>query len=375
MARKQNFKRRPNKSGTVIKLSGNRSKPYIAKVTIGYDEITGNQKQKAIGYFETRQEALDALTIYSLSNNKNVSASKLQLLGGDIYEQVMEVKNQDLPTFNDLYLIVYNKNKVSFSISRIKALNSAYQHLKPIHDLKIIDIDLFKMQQCIDQAREKVGSKVLADMKTICVKIFEYAIIHQYIDRNKDFTSYLDASKKENKPSKHKSFTLDEIHQLIENNSLEAKIVLIFIFTGARPIELLTIDTKNIHIDEDGISYMIAGSKTDAGKDRVIPIHDFIKPFVIELLKKHKSYLIMKDCNHITMAYRIKSFAPLMEELNLNHTPYDTRHTFATLTKIYKVDDFARKRIMGHKSNDLTDDTYTHTFKQNLYDEINKIQI
>ena len=75
------------------------------------------------------------------------------------------------------------------------------------------------------------------------------------------------------------------------------------------------------------------------------------------------------------MAYRIKSFAPLMEELNLNHTPYDTRHTFATLTKIYKVDDFARKRIMGHKSNDLTDDTYTHTFKQNLYDEINKIQI
>ncbi len=316
MARKQNFKRRPNKSGTVIKLSGNRFKPYMAKVTIGYDEITGNQKQKAIGYFETRQEALDALTIYSLSNNKNINESKLQLLGGDIYEQVMEVKNQDLPTFNDLYLIVYNKNKVSFSISRIKALNSAYQHLKPIHDLKIIDIDLFKMQQCIDQAREKVGSKVLADMKTICVKIFEYAIIHQYIDRNKDFTSYLDASKKENKPSKHKSFTLDEIHQLIENNSLEAKIVLIFIFTGARPIELLTIDTKNIHIDEDGISYMIAGSKTDAGKDRVIPIHDFIKPFVIELLKKHKSYLIMKDCNHITMAYRIKSFAPLMEELN-----------------------------------------------------------
>ena len=64
-----------------------------------------------------------------------------------------------------------------------------------------------------------------------------------------------------------------------------------------------------------------------------------------------------------------------MKHIGLNHLPYDTRHTFATLAKLYKVDDFARKRIMGHKSADLTDDVYTHTLQNELYTEIQKIKI
>jgi len=68
-------------------------------------------------------------------------------------------------------------------------------------------------------------------------------------------------------------------------------------------------------------------------------------------------------------------FDPLMDRLDLKHTPYDTRHTFATLAKLYKVDSFSRKRIMGHKSSDITDDVYTHTLYNQLFCEINKIKI
>ena len=57
MARKQTFRRRPNKAGTVVKLSGKRRKPFCAKVTTGYDTLTGNQIQVSIGTFETWQEA------------------------------------------------------------------------------------------------------------------------------------------------------------------------------------------------------------------------------------------------------------------------------------------------------------------------------
>lgn len=46
MARKQTFKRRPNKAGTVIKLSGKRSRPWCAKITTGKDIITGRQIQR-----------------------------------------------------------------------------------------------------------------------------------------------------------------------------------------------------------------------------------------------------------------------------------------------------------------------------------------
>ena len=73
--------------------------------------------------------------------------------------------------------------------------------------------------------------------------------------------------------------------------------------------------------------------------------------------------------------FRSKCFYPYMDKLGLAHTPYDTRHTFATLAKLYSVDEFCRKRIMGHKSKDITDDVYTHTFKFKLFEEINKIEI
>lgn len=374
--KKQSFRRRPNKSGTVVKLSGTRSKPFMAKITTGYDNITGHQIQKPIGYFETRQEALDALTLYNLSEQKRIDEATLMKLGGSTYDTIMQVKNKELPTFEELFELIYEKDIQQLTKTRCGAYKAAFKRLKLIHDKKINTISLFDMQACIDVSKKKVGSKVLNDMKTICVKVFEYAVIHQYISRDSDFTSYIDASKKETKVQKHKSFTLDEIKLLLNSNTQESKMVLIFIFTGARPIELLNINTKKIFIDENNISYMITGSKTEAGKNRVIPIHDLIKPFIIELLNKHSQYLLIPQCNNITHKFKTYYFDKAMNEINANnHTPYDCRHTFASLAKLYKVDDYCRKKIMGHKSNDLTDDVYTHAFKEELFKEINKIDI
>ena len=49
MARKVTYKRRPNNSGSVVKLSGKRRKPYCAKITSEeYDLVTGKKKQEAV---------------------------------------------------------------------------------------------------------------------------------------------------------------------------------------------------------------------------------------------------------------------------------------------------------------------------------------
>lgn len=68
-------------------------------------------------------------------------------------------------------------------------------------------------------------------------------------------------------------------------------------------------------------------------------------------------------------------FTPLMDRLTLNHTPHDTRDTFATLCNENKVDLFIRKRVLGHKMRDITFDTYTSTVIETLYKEINKIKV
>lgn len=74
MARKVTYKRRPNNSGTVVKLSGKRRKPYCAKITSEeYDLVTGKKKQVPIGTFETELEALNALSLYHLTVNKQIN--------------------------------------------------------------------------------------------------------------------------------------------------------------------------------------------------------------------------------------------------------------------------------------------------------------
>jgi integrase len=226
-------------------------------------------------------------------------------------------------------------------------------------------------------------------MKALVKDVFEYAVIHQYIKRDDDYTSYIDISVREEKSSSNerqeriKPFTINEIKQIMNMNTLNAKYALLYIFTGCRPSELLKIDTSKIYIDveceDDGnkeiVSYMITGSKTDAGRNRIIPIHNTIKPIIVELLNDHPDYLISKPKSNMNVWFYDEHFKPLMKELNLNKTTYACRHTFSTLAKQYKVDTFSRKRIMGHKSNDITDDIYTHTLINSLYKEIHKIKI
>ena len=60
--------RRENGYGSVYKLSGNRRKPWIARVTIEYDEQTGKQTYETIGYFKTEVDAEFALNEYLRSN-------------------------------------------------------------------------------------------------------------------------------------------------------------------------------------------------------------------------------------------------------------------------------------------------------------------
>lgn len=53
--------------------------------------------------------------------------------------------------------------------------------------------------------------------------------------------------------------------------------VLILLYTGIRAEEFLILENKNIHLDDQ---YFITGVKTDAGKSRIIPIHNDILPII-----------------------------------------------------------------------------------------------
>ncbi len=371
------FRRRPNNSGTVVKLSGNRRKPYAAKITLDErNPVNGEKKRLVIGTFETREEALNALSLYSLTRSKKITNEEATEVAPDLYTLLQRKTQKKTPTFADIFYILFNEDFSNLSVSRQKSMKSAFGHLECLHDIPITDIDLSLMQSVFNDDQSKHG--IQRDMKTVCTKIFKYAVIHKCIGRNDDYTEFIKISKYE-ESSKHYPFTIDEIRELKRLNTKETRLILVYIYTGLRASELLKIDRNSIHIDvksnDDGqdmtISYMITGSKTDAGKNRIVPINDDIKDIVIEDILVDGERTV--DCVYNNLTNRIMPKINTM--LGSNHTMHDTRVTFASLCQLYNVDVYIRKKVLGHKLNDITFDVYTNESKNRLCSEINKIHV
>ena len=378
MPRNSRFRRRPNNTGTVVKLSGKRRNPYCARVMSNErDIITGKKKQISIGTFATREEALNALSIYSLKRSNAITNEEARNLAPDLFEKIQEKTQKKIPTFKEIYEILDAEEFSKLSNSARKGYKAWIKHFKSIYDRPINNITLADLQFVFDNDGSKNGTQV--HMKVLCSKIFEYAVIHQHISRDDDYTSYIKIADYK-QSTKHFAFDIDEIKKLQSADTPEAHLLLIYIYTGLRVGELLHINRDNIHIDEkcddDGterlISYIVTGSKTAAGKNRIVPIHNDIKQFVID-------ELIEKEKRLIDVSYEWgfnKNIMPMINNmLNTNHTMHDTRVTFASLCQLYKVDVYARKKILGHKLKDITFDIYTKASKNRLWTEVNKIKL
>ena len=375
MARKTRFGRRPNNTGTVVKLSGKRRTPFCARVMSDErDIITGKKKQICIGTFATREEALNALSLYSLKKSNSITNEDARNIAPNLFDRIQEKTKKHVPTFKDIYHILDEEEFCKLSKSARNGYASWIKHFETIYNRQIDNITLADLQYVFDNDKSKNGTQM--HMKVLCSKIFEYAVIHQYISRDFDYTSYIRTAEFK-QSAKHYPFTMDEIKKLKTINTSEAHLILIYIYTGLRAGELLNISRNNIHIDEycndDGsnksISYIVTGSKTDAGKNRVVPIHNDIKQFVIDELLTSDKRLI--DCTYASLNSTVLS--TVNGYLKATHTMHDTRQTFASLCQLYKVDVYAR--ILGHKLKDITFDIYTNASKNKLWTEVNKIII
>lgn len=377
MARKTRFGRRPNNTGTVVKLSGKRRTPFCARVMSDErDIITGKKKQICIGTFATREEALNALSLYSLKKSNSISNEEARNIAPNLFDRIQEKTKKHVPTFKDIYHILDEEEFSKLSKSARNGYGSWIKHFETIYNRPIDNITLADLQYVFDNDKSKNGTQM--HMKVLCSKIFEYAVIHQYIPRDFDYTSYIRTAEFK-QSAKHYPFTMDEIKKLKTINTSEAHLMLIYIYTGLRAGELLKINRNNIHINEpcsdDGsnklISYIVTGSKTNAGKNRVVPIHDDIKQLVIDELLKPDKRLI--DCSYASLNNTVLS--TVNGYLKALHTMHDTRQTFASLCQLSNVDIYVRKKVLGHKLNDITFDIYTNASKNKLWTEVNKIII
>ena len=127
---------------------------------------------------------------------------------------------------------------------------------------------------------------------------------------------------------------------------------------------MLSAKTSHYHRDE---GYFITGSKTDAGKDRVITISPRILPFFEEY--GQGEYLFFPTGKPNEKKFRSEVFYPALESLGIDalkpdgshlYTPHCCRHTFATLMKNVDAPATDKQKLIGHSKFEMTAH-YTHT--------------
>lgn len=126
--------------------------------------------------------------------------------------------------------------------------------------------------------------------------------------------------------------------------------------------------------------------KTEAGKDRIVPIHSKIRHLVEQRYKEavalKSEYLInctdaLTHLGNIMFTYDkyMQRYKKVCRELGLNpqHRAHDGRVHFITTAKKYGVDEYAIKYIVGHAISDITEKVYTKREIDWLKEEIEKI--
>lgn len=324
----------PNGYGSVFKLSGKRRKPFAVRITTGWTD-DGKQKYEYLGYFASRQEAMIALGDYN-SNPYDLSAGKI--------------------TFKEVYERLKKERFPKISKSNQSGYEMAFNRSESLHDLKFVDIRKAHLQAVIDNCDKSHGTK--RKIKVLFNQMYKFAMENDLT--HKDYARFVELPR-DNTKSSRQPFTLDEIKKLWENvDRLDfIDTVLIMIYTGLRPGELVEVKNENIHLDK---RYFRGGFKTEAGTNRVIPIHKKIHSLIEARMDPNNEYLVTNHEND-KMSYYVyyhERWKKIMGQLEMDHRPHDCRHTFATLMDNAGANKLSIKRIMGHASKDITDKVYTH---------------
>lgn len=340
MSEKNNGIKKANGMGSVYKLKGNRRKPWVACVTKKYISDTQEQQRKIIGYYETQEMAEFSLWNY----NKNPV----------LFE---EIQKAGAITFDTVYHEWSSTKYRNISHNAVNGYKAAYAKCEAIRDMKIVDLKTFHFQQIMDESTLSLASDL--KLKSLMVLVCEYAMQNDII--NKNYAKYVIVNRKEDSPSIHKSFTEQEIDILFEHDNIPfVDTILIMIYTGLRVGELFSIRSSDVDVKNMTIR---GGSKSEAGKNRLIPVHEKIQGYVLNYYHQHREFLICDletgECiNYHT--YRKEYFDKIMGMLEMDHLPHDCRHTFATRLSNAGANNTAIKKLMGHSSYLTTEKIYTH---------------
>lgn len=338
-------RKRPNGTGCIRKMTDRpRRKPYRVE-----------KSGKRVGDFpsmEAAQQFLDKL------NSKRRLADTINLALKDVYDIW---KEKDYPKLTD-------KGRETYDL--------AWSKFETVKDMKMRDVNTTTIQTLVDSEIAKGRSrstqeKIRSMYSLLCQRAMELDVI----DRN--YAQFLSLS--EQKTVKRDVFTENEINLVLTDAAINetSKIIAIFLYTGFRLQELLDLPMSGVDTQR---WVFIGGEKTEAGKNRIVPILSVIRPFVEYFYERATGDLFLSgyDGNINGNNFRKRDYYPTLERLGIRTAqrrmnPHSCRYTLATRGHSLGIDNDTLAKILGHADFDVTSDIYIQADISKLHQEMAKL--
>ena len=328
---------RPNGAGTAYK----RGRTWTACITIGWKTTSTGRAQavrRTKGGFSTKREAL-------------------------AYCQQLQAAPKEKPklTLQQVYDAWLPVHEARVSKSTADCYKAAFKYFDDLKFRIMCDIDVDDLQDCLDTCPR--ARRTRENMKAVIGLLYKYAIPRHQATMN--LAEYLHTG--DNDKSTRPAFTAEQVELIRQQIGLTpyAEYIYVLIYTGFRPAELFSLTKDSYH---DGI--LTGGIKTEAGKNRAVPISPKVLPIIEEHVTNCHGFLFPRENGEqMTVAYfRDYCFYPVLAAAGIQpiptaehpayYVPYSTRHTFANLLKGAQGSDVDKAKLIGHADYSTTKKMY-----------------
>lgn len=348
-------RRRPNGSGTVVKLSGRRRKPFQVRVNTRLDPC-GYPVYDILDNFPDRVSAEIALAEFNKAPYDPGSRKKTF---SEVFDAWYQWKYKATPTAAG--------SKTSSQYCTL----AAYKKCVSLHRTAMWDIRAQDMQRILDQ--DDLSHATLEHVKNLFRQMYGYCMQFELVA--KDYSQYTRITR-EDDDAHGIPFTVEDLLKLWEHRTLPfVDTVLIYCLSGWRINELAQMPLENIDLTEHTFT---GGLKNRYSRNRIVPIHPQIYDMVCaRRIPECKSLIYHDGARRISEARYRECFQEALKACGIltEHTPHDCRHTFNMLLIQAGVDRVLRYQLMGHKGQDINETVYTHKDLEQLRDAVESIKI
>lgn len=208
-------------------------------------------------------------------------------------------------------------------------------------------------------------------MKALLTQLYDYTMQNDIVHKN--YAMFIILPKKE----KNEKDCFSELEVKRIENAIgtipHADSILLMCYTGFRIAEFLELRPENYDPKNRAL---IGGKKTDAGRNRIVPVHQKVQKILDAKLSMGGETIICdaKGLPYTPDSFRRRCYYPALDAIGVKRlTPHATRHTFATRLSAAGARTEDIQALAGHEDYEMTANTYIHQNVATLRKAIEKM--